>query len=194
MIGLSQEKQGLINKERGEMMRNKKRSRVFAALAAVVLGVCIALTGCQKKGEVDKSSVARGFDEEGDIHYFDEQAVALAGEAQTSELMAQAEATHSIVNQKRAAAGLGPLDWSEPLSEAAMVRAKECETSFSHKRPNGQDWYTVNSQIMYGENLAHNYTNANSVVDAWMASPTALATVTVPVLFFSRRYSLVAMP
>ena len=35
----------------------------------------------------------------------------------------------------------------------------------------------ANSQIMYGENLAHNYYNANSVVDAWMASPTHRANI-----------------
>ena len=58
-----------------------------------------------------------------------------------------------------------------------MVRAQECEKKFSHQRPDGTEWYTVNSQIMYGENLAHNYYNANSVVDAWMASPTHRANI-----------------
>ena len=158
-------------------MKKQQRFRVFAAIAALVLGVSIALTGCQKKGEVDKTSVARGFDEEGDIHYFDEEAVALAGGAGTTDTIAQAEATLAIVNQKRAAKGLPPVDWNEPLSQAAMVRAQECEKKFSHQRPDGTEWYTVNSQIMYGENLAHNYYNANSVVDAWMASPTHRANI-----------------
>lgn len=160
-------------------MKNSRKFRALAAIAAVALGVSIAFTGCQKKGkgEVDQTSVARSFDSEGDIHYFDDEAVALAGEAQSSEALAQAQATLDIVNQKRAAAGLGPLAWSDALSQAAMVRAQECEQKFSHTRPNGSDWYTVNSQIMFGENLAHNYYNANSVVDAWMASPTHRANI-----------------
>ena len=150
---------------------------MFAAIAALVLGVSIALTGCQKKGEVGETSVARAFEEEGDIHYFDEEAVALAGGAGTTDTIAQAEATLAIVNQKRAAKGLPPVDWNEQLSQAAMVRAQECEKKFSHQRPDGTEWYTVNSQIMFGENLAHNYYNANSVVDAWMASPTHRANI-----------------
>ena len=158
-------------------MKKQQRNRVFAAIAALVLGVSIALTGCQKKGKVDDVSVARAFEEEGDIHYFDEGAVALAGGAGTTETIAQAEATLAIVNQKRAAKGLGPVDWNEPLCQAAMVRAQECEKKFSHQRPDGREWYTVNSQIMFGENLAHNYYNANSVVDAWMASPTHRANI-----------------
>ena len=52
------------------------------------------------------------------------------------------------------------------------MRAQECQQKFSHQRPNGTDWWTVNSAIMYGENLAKNYYNANSVVQAWMDSPT----------------------
>ena len=44
--------------------------------------------------------------------------------------------------------------------------------SFSHTRPNGSSWYTVNSKIMGGENLAYGYYDANSAVNAWMDSPT----------------------
>ena len=53
-----------------------------------------------------------------------------------------------------------------------MVRAQEIVGTWSHTRPNGSDWYTVNSSIMYGENLAKGYSSASDCVAAWMASPT----------------------
>ena len=52
-----------------------------------------------------------------------------------------------------------------------MVRAAECEKSFSHTRPDGTEWWTVDSSLMYGENLASGYYDADSVVSAWMTSP-----------------------
>ena len=58
-----------------------------------------------------------------------------------------------------------------------MVRAQEAASKFSHTRPNGKDWYTVNSELMWGENLAKGYDSAQSVVDAWMASPTHAANI-----------------
>ena len=49
--------------------------------------------------------------------------------------------------------------------------------TYSHSRPNGDAWYTVNSSIMYGENLAKLYNSGDSVVAAWMASPTHAANI-----------------
>ena len=57
------------------------------------------------------------------------------------------------------------------LDSAASVRASEITDKFSHTRPDGSDWYTVNEDVMYGENLAEGYKTADDVVDAWMASP-----------------------
>ena len=79
--------------------------------------------------------------------------------------------TLALVNEQRAAAGEAPLAWNQGLAEAAMVRAAECEKSFSHTRPDGTEWWTVDSDLMYGENLARGYYDAGSVVSAWMASP-----------------------
>ena len=58
-----------------------------------------------------------------------------------------------------------------------MERPTEAASKFSHTRPNGKDWYTVNSELMWGENLAKGYDSAQSVVDAWMASPTHAANI-----------------
>jgi len=49
--------------------------------------------------------------------------------------------------------------------------------SFSHTRPDGSAWWTVNSNLMYGENLAIDFYDATSVVNAWMASPTHAANI-----------------
>ncbi len=82
-----------------------------------------------------------------------------------------------LVNKERVAAGLPELSWSQGLKEAASVRAGELQTKFSHTRPDGSAWYTVNEALVYGENLAKGYNGSASVVDAWMKSPTHKANI-----------------
>lgn len=77
-----------------------------------------------------------------------------------------------LINDARAANGLPPLSWSGGLADAAYVRAGEAVDCFSHTRPDGSDWWTVNPSIMYGENLAQGQTNAQWVFNDWMNSPT----------------------
>ena len=74
------------------------------------------------------------------------------------------------VNQARAEIGLPELAWSDELAAAAEVRAQEIHQSFSHTRPDGSPWWTANSEIIYGENIAKGYQSADSVVTAWMES------------------------
>lgn len=74
------------------------------------------------------------------------------------------------VNQARAEIGLSELVWSDELAAAAEVRAQEIHQSFSHTRPDGSPWWTANSEIIYGENIAKGYQSADSVVTAWMES------------------------
>ena len=161
---------------------NNKKMRTIAIVTAIAAALCIGMFFSLRrdKGTVDTTAVARAESEEGDIHYFDEEAVALAGEAQTTVAMNEAAATLAIVNAHRANAGLPALVWNDSLAQAAMVRAQECVQKFSHTRPNGSDWWTVNSVIMFGENLAKNYFNAGNVVSAWMASPTHMANIIGP--------------
>ena len=82
-----------------------------------------------------------------------------------------------LCNQQRAASGLSPLTWSQDLANCGAVRAQELVSSFSHTRPNGSDWYTVNSGIMYAENLGHNFNSAQGVVQGWMNSPSHKANI-----------------
>lgn len=74
------------------------------------------------------------------------------------------------INTYRSSYGLHSLEWNSALSDAAAVRAQECTVTWSHTRPDGSEWYTVNPEIMYGENLSKGYNNSE-IVSAWKASP-----------------------
>lgn len=84
------------------------------------------------------------------------------------------------VNDIRVANGLNELRYDASLEAAAAVRANELNVRFSHTRPDGSDWYTVNPDLMYGENLADGYNTADAVVNAWMASPEHKANILKP--------------
>ncbi len=75
-------------------------------------------------------------------------------------------------NKIRKEHGLNELSVSKRLTDAAMIRAEELPIRWSHTRPNDEEWYTVDSSVMYGENLAHGYKNEKEVMDAWINSPT----------------------
>ena len=154
-----------------------KKNRMLCILMALCLMVTSMVSGCAKKpkveGSLDSTAVARNLeDEDPFVHYIDDGAIALAGEVDFSKTAGEAEATLALVNAKRQEAGLGPLDWNDGLVMAAQVRAQECQEKFAHERPDGSEWWTVNSEIMFGENLAKNYFDAPGVVNAWMDSPT----------------------
>lgn len=74
------------------------------------------------------------------------------------------------VNEARAEIGLPELVWNAELAKAADIRAEEIEQIFSHVRPDGSEWWTVNEEVIYGENIARGYQNADSVMEAWMRS------------------------
>ncbi len=100
---------------------------------------------------------------------------------------AVAQETLEIINQQREAAGLPALVLSEQLLQCADLRASECTRAFSHTRPDGSEWWTLNPDLMFGENLAENCTEAQVLVDAWMASPPHRANI------LSTEYGTVAL-
>lgn len=85
-------------------------------------------------------------------------------------LAAEIESAFSQVNRARVETGLPELIWSDDLAGAAQVRAQEICESFSHTRPDGNPWWTVDSELLFGENIAKGYQSADSVVTAWMES------------------------
>ena len=96
-----------------------------------------------------------------------------------------AEEVLKYVNEARAANGLSLLRLDQTLSAAAEVRAKEINTKFSHTRPDGTSCFTVLREfgISYrvcGENIALGFSDAKSVVNAWMNSSTHRANILNP--------------
>ncbi len=160
------------------------KRKVTALLLATICS--LTLFGCGSKTAMSAAVREPGAGE--GIMYIDEEAVALAGsvrnaemtedeKARADELRAIAVAAFDLVNQKRAEAGLAAYTWDDDLELCAQVRATECGTKFSHTRPNGAEFWTVNSDLMWGENLAKGYKTADSVVEAWMNSPTHAANI-----------------
>ena len=92
----------------------------------------------------------------------------------------------ALVNEERAKAGLGALEWGTTCEEAANVRARELMTSYSHTRPDGSAWSTAcpipESGGMSGENL--NASNAavspETTVASWMGSAEHRANILNP--------------
>ncbi|MBP5384253.1 MAG: CAP domain-containing protein [Lachnospiraceae bacterium] len=107
-----------------------------------------------------------------EVIFLDDEALAAADSSnESASLRSDALRAYNLVNEERESAGLTDLTWDSNLESTADVRAEEASRSFSHTRPNGTQWYTVNSEIMGGENLAWGQTSASQVVKEWMNSP-----------------------
>ena len=148
-----------------------------ALVLALVVGVVVGLGG--GKGSITQAAASRGDNVPADgLVYIEPEMVSLANTLSGSaDSQAAARAAFDIANAKRVEAGLNALTWNAGLEQASAVRAVEASQSFSHTRPDGSDWWTVNSNLMYGENLAKGYNTGDSVVSAWMASPTHKANI-----------------
>lgn len=156
------------------------------------IGICLALvlvlaggsvfyynTVIKEDGVITDQAVVResGIPADG-IVYIEPEMVSLADSLSGSaDSLAAAKSAFDIVNSKRQEAGLSALTWNSGLEQAASVRAVEASQSFSHTRPDGTDWWTVNSNLMFGENLAKGYSSADSAVTAWLNSPTHKANI-----------------
>lgn len=84
----------------------------------------------------------------------------------------------NLTNQKRQSIGLGSLSQNSLLNQAAMAKAHDmfAKGYWAHVSPDGtQPWtFITNANYRYkyaGENLARDFSNASSAVEAWMASP-----------------------
>lgn len=86
-----------------------------------------------------------------------------------------AEQVVELVNQERTKAGLNAVTLDKSIASAALVRAKEIETSFSHTRPNGSKFSTALTEqgVTFkgaGENIAWGQKSPEAVMQAWMNS------------------------
>lgn len=80
-----------------------------------------------------------------------------------------------LVNAERAKEGLSALTLETDMTDAAMVRAREIQSSFSHTRPDGASFATALKEagVSYnraGENIAWGQRSPEEVVNAWMNS------------------------
>ena len=153
-----------------------KKKTLISLLTVGVLGVTVIggafLFRNHESGIDSDASVRTAQDILADGIFIDEGALAGAMDsAGSASLRSDALRAYNLVNEEREDAGLDDLTWSPDLESTAAVRAEESSRSFSHTRPNGTQWYTVNSQIMGGENLAWGQTRASQVVKEWMNSP-----------------------
>jgi len=85
----------------------------------------------------------------------------------------------SLTNQKRAEAGLSALSLNQSLSAAAYTKAQDMinKDYWAHVAPDGTQPWKFFGDFGYkyryaGENLARDFSNASSAMDAWMNSPT----------------------
>ncbi len=92
-----------------------------------------------------------------------------------------------LTNQFRQQNGLPPLQLNQNLSEAALNKANNmfAEDYWAHDSPDGKTpWDFIKAAgynyVYAGENLARGFTTAQSVVDAWMASPEHRANILSP--------------
>ena len=77
---------------------------------------------------------------------------------------------YNLINSYRQENGLDILIWDDTLYEYAKIRAREASQCWSHMRPNGTSWKSMDPGIFQGENLAKGYDTAQDAVNAWIAS------------------------
>ncbi|HYK08118.1 MAG TPA: CAP domain-containing protein [Candidatus Eisenbacteria bacterium] len=84
----------------------------------------------------------------------------------------------NLTNQKRAEAGLSPLQLDGQLSQAAEAKAQNmfAKGYWAHFAPDGTSpWDFIKGAgypyVYAGENLARGFSSSGDVVNAWMASP-----------------------
>lgn len=89
-----------------------------------------------------------------------------------------------LTNKERAKEGLQPLIYHPNVQKAAMVRAEEISTYFSHKRPNGTESQTAlweaGAGCSIGENIAAGSRTPEDVMKGWMNSPGHRAAILRP--------------
>ena len=84
-----------------------------------------------------------------------------------------------LTNEKRTSVGSGELQHSDTLSRAAKLKGEHmlAQDYWAHISPSGVEPWQFFKDVGYtyryaGENLARDFSNPQSTVDAWMASPT----------------------
>ena len=149
------------------MKQKKKILKKFIALILVLALAIVATEYSCNKPQVERTAAHRELAPGEGVIILNE-GVPLSGLNEASLCIM----LFNAINQYRTADGRSPLLWSNELAAAAEIRAEEATRLWSHTRPNGQDYYTVNPSVVYGENLAKGYGTAEATLQAWKDSPT----------------------
>lgn len=87
-------------------------------------------------------------------------------------------------NQQRAKSGLEPLVLNQSLTQAALAKGQDMmnDQYWAHVSPDGvEPWYFIDqagySYTIAGENLARDFSETNTMMQAWMDSPTHRANI-----------------
>lgn len=76
-----------------------------------------------------------------------------------------------ILNDRRKERGLCELTMDTRLLDAAMKRCVESAVIFSHSRPDDSEYYIIDKELIYGENIAAGRETASGTFEQWWNSP-----------------------
>ena len=147
--------------------------KIFSAILAVYM-LGIGILSCTIPKDINLTAITKEKEENVNYIFIDDEVIALSGNPNL--INTTCILILDNINVQRAAAGLGSLIQTNELVAAATIRAQEQEQLFSHTRPNGSEWWTVDSSCCYGECLSRGY-NENEVISVWMNSPTHKAVI-----------------
>ncbi len=151
----------------------ENKNKALSIIMTLILTAALLACGNAETFSIDKEAATRGIEEGNYAKYIDDDAVALAAfAADSTDITSACTQLFVAINDQRLSKGIAKLAWSSSLENAAQVRAGEIQEEFSHIRPNGEKYWTVNSDVMYAENMAKNSNDAEQVVKAWYASDT----------------------
>ncbi len=154
-------------------------------IIASVIGIAVSVvkgkkteTVSEKSGEVSGNSGNAGgpviiLNEDADVNKSGQAADTKPGNTETgnAETEEAAGRLFDLINEIRKTEGLQELEWTEGMEEAAKTRASEASEVWSHFRPDGSKYYTVNEDLVYGESLARSFTTADETLNAWLGYP-----------------------
>ena len=125
--------------------------RILASLLKVIV-IGVSITSCMMIPLTEKelnTAITRAKEEQTNFIIIDDEVTALSGNLNL--ISAQSVMILDNLNAQRAAAGLSALTQTNELVAAATIRAQEQEQLFSHTRPNGSEFWTVDSTCCYGD-------------------------------------------
>ena len=146
--------------------------RIWAILCACLL----VFTGCQQAAP--PSQIEESVDaiyEEPAGFVIEDDAPPLAAAPRVNNPTRMELEIFDLCNEIREENGLPKFTWSNELYAAACIRSNELNSLFSHSRPGGKDWLSVYKEVgiaysLAAENVAIGHSDAQMVVDDWMAS------------------------